>query len=93
MAQAKQSLGRATAARLKIVAPFDGIAGIRRVNVGDYLKDGTDIVNIEHIDAIHVDFRLPKRFQRKVRRGQTAQLEIDALPERMYTTQLQAIDR
>ena len=93
MAQAKQSLARATAARLKIVAPFDGIAGIRRVNVGDYLKDGTDIVNIEDIDAIYVDFRLPKRFQRKVRRGQTAQLDIDALPERKYTTQLQVIDR
>ncbi|MEO7952702.1 MAG: efflux RND transporter periplasmic adaptor subunit, partial [Polaromonas sp.] len=40
VAQAKLALARATAARLKIVAPFDGIAGIRQVNVGDYLKDG-----------------------------------------------------
>jgi membrane fusion protein, multidrug efflux system len=92
VAQAKLALARATAARLKIVAPFDGIAGIRQVNVGDYLKDGADIVNIEDIDAIYVDFRLPERFQSKLRRGQTAVLDIDALPGQAYTGQIQAID-
>ncbi|MDB5928658.1 MAG: efflux transporter, family, subunit [Polaromonas sp.] len=92
VAQAKLALARATAARLKIVAPFDGIAGIRQVNVGDYLKDGADIVNIEDIDAVYVDFRLPERFQSKVSRGQTAQLDIDALPGQRYTAQIQAID-
>ena len=80
VAQAKLALARATAARLTIVAPFSGIVGIRQVNVGDYLKDGSDIVNLEDIDAIYVDFRLPERYQSKVRRGQTAMLEIDALP-------------
>ena len=92
VAQAKLALARATAARLKIVAPFDGIAGIRQVNVGDYLKDGADIVNIEDIEAIFVDYRLPERFQGKLRRGQTAMLDIDALPGRQYMAQIQAID-
>ncbi|CAN5568846.1 efflux RND transporter periplasmic adaptor subunit [soil metagenome] len=92
VAQAKLALAKATAARLRIVAPFDGIAGIRQVNVGDYLKDGADIVNIEDIDAVYVDFRLPERYQSKVRRGQTALLDIDALPGQRYTAQIQAID-
>lgn len=92
VAQAKLALAKATAARLKIVSPFDGIAGIRQVNVGDYLKDGADIVNIEDIEAIYVDFRLPERYQSKVRRGQTAVLDIDALPGRQYMAQIQAID-
>ncbi|MDW5444968.1 efflux RND transporter periplasmic adaptor subunit [Polaromonas sp. SM01] len=92
VAEAKLSLAKATAARLKIVAPFDGIAGIRLVNVGDYLKDGADIVNIEDIEAIYVDFRLPERFHSKVRRDQTAVLDIDALPGRSYSAQIQAID-
>lgn len=92
VAQAKLALARATAARLKIVAPFDGIVGIRQVNVGDYLKDGADIVNIEDIEAIFVDFRLPERLQSKVKRGQTATLDIDALPGRKYSAQIQAID-
>ena len=92
VAQAKLALAKATAFRLKILAPFDGIAGIRQVNVGDYLKDGSDIVNIEDIDAIYVDFRLPERFQSKVKRGQIATIDIDALPGQSYTAQIQAID-
>lgn len=92
VAQAKLSLARATAARLKIVAPFDGITGIRTVNVGDYLKDGADVVNIEDMDAVFVDFRLPERFQTKLRRGQTAAVQLDALPGRKYSAVIQAID-
>ena len=92
VAQAKLALARATAARLRIVAPFDGIAGIRNISVGDYLKDGADIVNVEDMDAIFVDFRLPERFQSKVQRGQTALVDLDALPGRRYAAVVQAID-
>jgi membrane fusion protein (multidrug efflux system) len=92
VAQAKLALARATADRLRILAPFDGIAGIRNVAVGDYLKDGAEIVNIEDLDAIFVDFRLPERFQTKVQRGQTARVELDALPGRKYAAVIQAID-
>jgi membrane fusion protein, multidrug efflux system len=92
VAQAKLALARATAARLRIVAPFDGIAGIGNISVGDYLKDGADIVNIEDMDAIYVDFRLPERFQTKIQRGQTARVDVDALPGRHYAALVQAID-
>lgn len=92
VAQAKLALSQATAARLKIVAPFDGIAGIRNVNVGDYLKDGTDIVNLEDIDTVYVDYRLPERFQTLLKRGQKATVELDALPGRRFEAQVQAVD-
>lgn len=92
VAQAKLSLSQATASRLKITAPFDGMTGIRTVNVGDYLKDGGDIVNIEDIAAVFVDFRLPERFQTKVKKGQKAQVDMDALPGRKFTAIIQAID-
>jgi len=92
VAEAKLALARATLARLKIFAPFDGVAGIRSINVGDYLKDGADIVNIEDLDALYVDFRLPERFQSKVRPGQTALVDVDALPGRRYNAVIQAID-
>jgi membrane fusion protein (multidrug efflux system) len=92
VAQAKVALAQATLERLKVKAPFDGIAGIRLVNQGDYLKDGADIVNIEDIDAVYVDFRLPERFQSKVRKGQRAQIDLDALPGRKFTAVIQAVD-
>ena len=92
VAQAKLSLAQATASRLKLVAPFDGMAGIRGVNVGDYLKDGADIVNIEDIDSMVVDFRLPERYQTQVRTGQAVRVELDALPGRGFEAQVLAID-
>jgi len=92
VAHAKLALAQATAARLKIVAPFDGIAGIRSINVGDYLKDGTDMVNVEDIDVVYVDYRLPERFQTQVKKGQKAVVEIDALPDRKFEALIQAVD-
>ncbi len=92
VAQAKLALAEATAARLKLVAPFDGMAGLRNVHVGDYLKDGADIVNIEDIDSVFVDFRLPERYQGRIRTGQMAQVELDALPGETYQAQVRAID-
>ncbi|MCD6076206.1 MAG: putative periplasmic linker protein [Ramlibacter sp.] len=92
VAEAKLALARATLARLKIVAPFDGVAGIRSINVGDYLKDGADIVNIEDLDALYVDFRLPERYQTKLKPGQTALMDVDALPGQRFSAVIQAID-
>lgn len=92
VAQAKLALAQATAARLRILAPFDGITGIRTVNVGDYLKDGADVVNIEDMDAVFVDYRLPERFQSRIRRGQQATVELDALPGQTFSAVIQAID-
>ncbi len=92
VAQAKLALSKASAQRMKIMAPFDSIAGIRTANVGDYLKDGADVVNLEDIDAVFVDFRLPERFQNKVKRGQTAAVTLDALPGQKFTSFVQAVD-
>lgn len=92
VAQAKLALAEATAARLKIIAPFNGVAGIGNTHVGDYLKDGTDIVNIEDIDSVFVDFRLPERYQGQVRAGQSVSVDIDALPGTRFNAVVQAID-
>ncbi len=92
VADAKLALARAQAERLRILAPFDGTTGIRNVSIGDYLKDGADIVNIEDLDAILVDFRLPERFQTRLRTGQTAMVGVDALPGVSFNARIQAID-
>lgn len=68
------------------------MTGIRLINPGDYLKDGADIVNIEDIEAVYVDFRLPERFQTKIKRGQRASVDLDALPGRKFVAVVSAID-
>jgi membrane fusion protein (multidrug efflux system) len=90
--RAKLALADANLQRLKVLAPFDGITGLKQINVGDYLKDGADMVNVEDLDAVLLDFRLPERFQAKIRAGQKAQLTVDALPGRPFTAIVQAVD-
>ncbi len=63
VAEAQVALARgAVVARWRILAPFDGVVGIRSVAVGDYVKDGADLVNLEDRSRMWVDFRLPERF-------------------------------
>ena len=92
VAQAKAELARATAARLRVLAPFDGVAGLRNISVGDYLKEGADIVNLEDMNAMFVDFRLPERLQARVRPGQTARVQVEALPGSAFAAVVQAVD-
>ena len=92
VAQAKAELARATAARLRVLAPFDGVAGLRNISVGDYLKEGSDIVNLEDMAAMYVDFRLPERLQARVRPGQSARVQVEALPYRAFAAVVQAVD-
>jgi len=92
VAEAQVALSKAQLARMRIVAPFDGIAGIRSVNLGDYVKDGADLVSIEDLSQVLVDFRLPERFIARVKPGQTVEVSLDALPSQRFTGRIDALD-
>ena len=92
VALAKAELARATAARLRVLAPFDGVAGLRNISVGDSLKEGSYIVILEDMSAMYVDFRLPERRQARVRPGQQARVQVEALPDRAFAAVVQAVD-
>ena len=42
-------------------APFDGAAGIRTVNIGQTIKEGAEIVPLQSLDPVYVDFALPQQ--------------------------------
>jgi membrane fusion protein (multidrug efflux system) len=77
---------------MKIVAPFDGVVGIRGVSLGDYVKDGTDLVNVEDVRQLKVDFRLPERNLAQVRVGQPIEVVADALPGERWPGVIEAIN-
>lgn len=90
--EAKLKLAEARLAKTRIVAPFDAIAGIRNVSVGDYVKDGADLVNVEDVRSLKLDFRLPERFQPRVAKGQRVEVTLDARPGKTYAATIDAID-
>jgi len=92
VAEAKLRLAQARLSKMRIVSPFDGAVGIRNVSLGDYVKDGTDLVNIEDVRTLKVDFRLPERNFAQVRVGQTIEVVADALPGDRWPGRIEAIN-
>ncbi|MGS5086955.1 efflux RND transporter periplasmic adaptor subunit [Hydrogenophaga sp. A37] len=92
VAEAQVALAQARLARMRITAPFDGTLGLRSVNLGDYVKDGADLVNLEDTSALTVDFRLPERYQTRIAAGQVVQVSLDALPGQNFSARVQAVD-
>jgi membrane fusion protein (multidrug efflux system) len=92
VAEARLKLAQARLSKMKIVAPFDGVVGIRGVSLGDYVKDGTDLVNVEDVRQLKVDFRLPERNLAQVRVGQPIEVVADALPGERWPGVIEAIN-
>lgn len=92
VAQANVQLAQARLAKTRIVAPFAGIIGIRRVSVGDYVKEGQDLVTLEDVSSLKVDFRLPEQLLADLRPGQQVEISSDALPGKSFAGTVDAID-
>lgn len=92
VAEAQVALAQAQLARMKVLAPFDGTAGLRAVNIGDYVKDGADLVNIEDLSSLTVQFALPERTIDRLRAGQPVEVKLDALPGRTFKGRVIAVD-
>jgi membrane fusion protein (multidrug efflux system) len=91
-ATAAVELARARLDKHSLVAPFDGIVGLRRVSPGAFVNVGADIVNLESIDPIKLDFRVPEVFLSRVAVGQRLSVTVDAFPERSFPGAIAAID-
>jgi membrane fusion protein (multidrug efflux system) len=92
VAQAAVALVEARFAKTEIKAPFSGIIGLRVVSVGDYVREGADLVNLEAIDPIKVDFRVPENFIRDVKVGQAMNVTLDAIPGKAYEGKVLAVN-
>jgi membrane fusion protein (multidrug efflux system) len=90
--EASVELARARLGKFRLVAPFDGIAGLRRASPGEFVNVGQEIVNIESIDPIKVDFRVPEVALASLRVGQALAVRVDAFPDRSFAGEIYAID-
>lgn len=90
--RAEVDLARARLDKTMIRAPFAGVVGLREVSVGGYVTPGQDLVNLEDIEPIKVDFPVPERALSVVEVGQPIEVAVDAWPERTFEGEVYAID-
>jgi len=90
--EARLRLAEAQLAKTRINAPFSGRLGLRNFSVGDFVKEGSDLVLIEDLASMKVDLKLPERFLGQLRRGLDVELTVDAFEGRSFRAVLDAID-
>jgi membrane fusion protein (multidrug efflux system) len=83
---------RATIERKTIRAPFSGLLGIRRVNLGQYLSAGNPLVTLQSLNPIYVNFGVPQQSMRQLRTGRDVRVSADALGGAAFSGRITAID-
>ncbi len=91
-AEAEVDLCRVRLAHTDIVAPFDGVVGLKELSVGRYVEPGDELVSLERIDPLYLDFRLSERWLTKLAPGEKLDINVDALPGRTFPATIAALD-
>jgi membrane fusion protein (multidrug efflux system) len=83
---------RAFIAKKQVHAPFDGQLGIRQVNVGQMINPGQQVVSLQALDPVFVDFALPQQELSKLAPGLDTHVRTDAVPGREFNGKLTALN-
>lgn len=98
-AEAELKVGEARVAALKaqidkksVYAPFDGVLGVRKVDLGQYLQPGQAIVNLQDLSVMLANFSLSQKDLAAVSVGQPIRMTTDAWPGRVFDGTVQAVE-
>jgi membrane fusion protein (multidrug efflux system) len=83
---------RSMIAKKEVLAPFDGQLGIRQVNVGQMITAGQQVVSLQALDPLYVDFAMPQQQLPKLSPGLEVRVYTDVVPGREFTGKLTALN-
>lgn len=90
-AEAQIAAKQATIRKKSIRTPFAGELGIRRINPGQYLAPGDEIVQLVALDPIYAEYSLPERHLSELAAGQRVLVEVQAYPGTVFEGRVDAI--
>lgn len=91
-AQARCEEIRAVIEKKTMRAPFDGMLGIRVVNVGEYLQPGEEIVPLQSMSPIYVNFSLPQQDLADIKPGNVVKVRQSGEEEKAYEGKITAVN-
>ena len=91
-AQAAVQTDKVIIAQKKIRAPFSGKVGIRQVNIGQYITSTTNIVTLQALNPLFVDFSLPEQNLPQIQNNQDVSINVDAFPNQSFQGKISAIN-
>jgi multidrug efflux system membrane fusion protein len=73
-------------------APFDGVLGVRHVEVGQYLTAGTQIVTLTDLSTLYANFTTTEKASAMLKVGQTVRVLVDAYPGKVFEGKITTIE-
>ena len=73
-------------------APFDGELGVRKVEIGQYLTAGTQIVSLTDLSALYANFTVTEKDSGQLKVGQIVRIAVDAYPGRTFDGKITTIE-
>ena len=79
-------------AQKRIRAPFDGVLGVRQIEVGQYLQAGTAMVMLTDTSFLYVDFTVPEQARPSIKLEQDISITVDAYPGETFAGRIYVLD-
>jgi membrane fusion protein, multidrug efflux system len=94
LAQARAQIAKTEAiiAQKRIRAPFDGRLGVRQIELGQFLSQGTPVVTLTDLHQLYVNFTLPSTMRAQIALGQKVDVTADAFPGRTFSATISTIE-
>ena len=73
-------------------APFDGVLGVRHVEVGQFLTAGTQIVSLTDLSELYANFTVTEKDSGQLKVGQIVRIAVDAYPGRTFDGKITTIE-
>jgi membrane fusion protein (multidrug efflux system) len=91
-AVAKQQQDEVLLSKTTISAPFTGVLGLRQISPGAYVKAGDDVVRLENLSSVKLDFRVPELYLSQIKPGQGLSIRVDAYPNEAFQGKIYALE-
>lgn len=75
-----------------ICAPFEGIVGFKDISAGAYVKPGEDLVTLDDLDPMKVDFRVGENMIDRLAVGKKVELVVEGFLDNRFEATVEAID-
>lgn len=92
VAEANLALARSRLSKTRIVAPFSGVLGARRVSPGAFIRAGQAITDLANLDELRVNFSAPERYLGQLRKGAEVSISTTAYPGYVLRGRIDVVD-
>ncbi len=97
IASAERAAARVEAIEARVAdriirAPFSGVIGLRNVSVGELVRPGDVIAQLDDASVIKLDFTVPERFLSVLEPGQEVAARSSAFPDTVFVGEVDQID-